>query len=481
MNILTLTDEQDLANNLFATGESLAIQALAGTGKTSTLIALADSAKEKRGIYLSFNDAIASDARSRFPTNVDCQTTHAQAIAHLKKRGFDHQRLVTTPNLHHLREFAPLPSYAVPLGPPPLVSRAVSRDQFCSMLMRLLHAFSRTPDSELGWQHVPSPRYLPLTDEGKRHFFETYRDVIEAIWSRMHDPFATLPIGHDLYLKMWTLDKSPLDADFVMLDEAQDTNDPVLDLLKSQACQIVYVGDSHQQIYDWRGAVDALKKTKCNHTSSLTGSFRFGDGIAEIANNALRALGSLLTLKGLRRGGDFVRQDGSVCDAILFRGNKSLLAKLTSLMQDGHKVAVCGGVAEWLAYCEGLDLLEANIISSHPDLFGFTSYKEYRSYVFYHPELAGVGGQLCLLREDFGSIQIRKLLSDVEKVKDPRITLSTVYKAKGLEWDSVELNKDLAGQTGLVSAAHKRLQYVAVTRAKRILQMPSEVRQSIGS
>jgi hypothetical protein len=477
---VNLTQEQEQARTLFETEQSVAIQALAGTGKTSTLVELARSAPHRRGAYLSFNDAIASEARRKFPANVNCNTTHAEAVVHLKKKGFDHQRLVTCPNLHHLKEFAPLANYSVPLDPPPYAARTVSRDQFCSILMRTLYAFAKTPAPEITWEHVPSPKYLPLNEQARKAFMAQYRPTVESIWERMCDPSDSLPIGHDLYLKMWTLDKPDLGVDFVMLDEAQDTNDPVLDLLKHQSCQVVYVGDSHQQIYDWRGAVDALKKTKCTHNSSLTGSFRFGEQIAHIANGALRALGSVINLRGLRSGPSSVLQTGAACEAVLFRGNKPLLARLAALMQQGRKVAVTGGVTEWLAYCEGLDHLEANVVSSHPELFGFRSYAEYRSYVSFHPELAGVGGQLLLLREGFGADRLRRLLVSVETIKNPEVTLSTVYKAKGLEWNSVELNEDLAGREGFITPSHKRLQYVAVTRAIHTLQMPFEVSQSIG-
>ena len=61
-------------------------------------------------------------------------------------------------------------------------------------------------------------------------------------------------MGHDGYLKLWALGRPKLAADFVLLDEAQDSNPVMLDVLSRQAAQVVYVGDRHQQIYQWRGA-----------------------------------------------------------------------------------------------------------------------------------------------------------------------------------------------------------------------------------
>ena len=52
---LTPTPEQDAIRALFSTGESLAIEAGAGTGKTATLKMLAEDAPEKRIQYVAFN------------------------------------------------------------------------------------------------------------------------------------------------------------------------------------------------------------------------------------------------------------------------------------------------------------------------------------------------------------------------------------------------------------------------------------------
>ncbi|GGN95360.1 hypothetical protein GCM10011579_095850 [Streptomyces albiflavescens] len=49
----------------------LALQASAGTGKTTTLARLAH-VTQRRGRYLAYNWAIAQDARSRFPPTVSC-------------------------------------------------------------------------------------------------------------------------------------------------------------------------------------------------------------------------------------------------------------------------------------------------------------------------------------------------------------------------------------------------------------------------
>ncbi|WP_234841934.1 UvrD-helicase domain-containing protein [Sinorhizobium meliloti] len=72
-----------------------------------------------------------------------------------------------------------------------------------------------------------------------------------------------------------------------MLDEAQDTNPVVLDILQRQRGQLIYVGDRYQQIYEWRGAVNAMESIDTDASTYLTTSFRFGDAIAELATKML--------------------------------------------------------------------------------------------------------------------------------------------------------------------------------------------------
>lgn len=81
----TPTPEQEQAVEAFKTGESLKINAYAGAGKTSTLQLLARSTPQT-GQYLAFNKKIVFDSRGKFPTSVDCATTHAMALRGLRGR-----------------------------------------------------------------------------------------------------------------------------------------------------------------------------------------------------------------------------------------------------------------------------------------------------------------------------------------------------------------------------------------------------------
>ncbi|MEV6904839.1 hypothetical protein [Amycolatopsis sp. NPDC051372] len=64
------TPEQEAAVDAFRRGDHLALQAGAGTGKTTTLTMLGAAATRRRGRYLAFNKAIAAEARRKFEVGV---------------------------------------------------------------------------------------------------------------------------------------------------------------------------------------------------------------------------------------------------------------------------------------------------------------------------------------------------------------------------------------------------------------------------
>ena len=77
---MQITDEQAHAISAFKSGaKNLIVSAYAGTGKTSTLGLISESAPGKKGAYLAFNKAIANAAGQKMPANVRASTFHALA------------------------------------------------------------------------------------------------------------------------------------------------------------------------------------------------------------------------------------------------------------------------------------------------------------------------------------------------------------------------------------------------------------------
>src|SRR6266571_2949127 len=104
------TDEQDRALELFKKRDSLKIDAYAGTGKTTTLVYLAES-RAAQGWYLAFNRSIANEAKGKFPENVKCTTNHALARRSIAEaHNYSETKLMTTANANLISEVLHLPA-----------------------------------------------------------------------------------------------------------------------------------------------------------------------------------------------------------------------------------------------------------------------------------------------------------------------------------------------------------------------------------
>jgi F-box protein 18 (helicase) len=97
-----------------------------------------------------------------------------------------------------------------------------------------------------------------------------------------------LNLPHDGYLKLYQMEKPVLRGfDLIAVDEAQDLNPCTFDIVCRQSVPVVMVGDAAQAIYSFRGSTNALTLFEADERLPLTRSFRFGRGIAQLANALL--------------------------------------------------------------------------------------------------------------------------------------------------------------------------------------------------
>lgn len=461
---MTPTPEQADAVAKFKEGGALKINAFAGTGKTTTLRLLA-TATDRRGMYLAFNKSIATDAKSRFPPNVACSTVHSiafratpSAFKHGDKMTGSMNANAVAKHLDYRDEYID----GVRLTP---------RSQghlTLETLRKFLQGGLETPDE----RHVPLLGKLETLDEERLAPIRSaaVHDAMR-LWRRMTDPRDPIPLGHDGYLKLWAMSRPTLPADFVLLDEAQDTNPVVLEMLRQQRAQIVYVGDRHQQIYEWRGAVNAMERIRTPHESHLTTSFRFGEGIAHAASRVIAKLGETRPLVGNAAVTSYLGSDAA--DAIVARTNASVISAVLREMGSGRLPHVIGGTSDLTRMLRGVEDLKRNQPSDVSEFFGFENWGE----VVEHsktPEGRSLRTFVSLVQDHGEELLIRKLNETAQDERAANVVVSTAHKAKGREWDTVSLVDDfLPPQPGqdpdappTFDPAEIRLFYVALTRAK---------------
>jgi hypothetical protein len=467
------TDEQAAALEAFLQGKSLKINAFAGSGKTSTLQLLAN-ATGLRGQYLAFNKSIVADAGAKFPDTADCSTSHSLAFR-AAPAGYkqDIGKLTNRCTAKQLVEVFDIKRHR--FGD----KYAVTPDSQGYLYLETIRRYAQSADDEIGVQHVPTLGALRAAPEDVLQEVTSFAlDGARQVWSRMLSERDPLPLGHDGYLKLWGLSRPIIAADYIMLDEAQDTNPVVLDILQRQRGQLIYVGDRYQQIYEWRGAVNAMESIDTDASTYLTTSFRFGNAVADIATKMLVKLGERQRVRG---NPGINSRIGHIAKpaAVLARTNATTISAVIEALDAGHKPHLVGDKSELMDMLRGVQALKENEPSTCPAFFGFKSWNEVVEFA-----RTDEGAHLVMfvnLVEKRSEKQLMWALNRTVDEEKADVVISTAHKSKGREWKSVRLMDDFlrSSPTDKKSdgpdPAEMRLLYVALTRAKENLEVPSTI------
>ncbi|WSQ15879.1 UvrD-helicase domain-containing protein [Streptomyces sp. NBC_01231] len=470
------TDEQTRAADAFHAGDHLALQAGAGTGKTTTLTLLARTTT-RRGRYLAYNRAIAQDATTRFPKNVLCKTAHSLAYGAV---GHRYTRRLGAPRRPAWQTGQALGiTKAIRIGERELTQRALS-----NATLRTVTGFCHTADEAITRHHVPHLRGLEDTDLHAQLAAHIVPFARKAWADLQHPDDGAVRFDHDHYLKIWALTRPRIDADFLLLDEAQDTNPVVEQIFLAQGdhAQLVMVGDSGQAIYQWRGTKDVM--TGFDGTQlALSQSFRFGPDLAAEANRWLHLADAPIRLTGTPT---VPTELGPVThpDAVLCRTNVGAMAHVMTLMAAGHQVALAGGGASLHALALAARDLKESRRTHHPELTLFPHWGDLQDYAAHDP--AGRDLQpLVNLVDTHGTDAILTAVAHLAPEQQAHVTVSTAHKAKGREWPRVLIADDFArpddsnpddhtvpqASPDPIDDAAARLAYVAVTRTRQRLDL----------
>jgi hypothetical protein len=470
------TPEQSEALRLFATGRSLAIEAGAGAGKTSTLTLLAESTP-RRGQYVAFNKAIVEEAKLKFPRSVACNTAHSLAYRNVvgpnkwigeRLRSSRRMKSIELANALGLRDEIKVEVQDGNI-------KRLSRSYLAGLAMRGVTRFCQSADPEPNASHVPYVDGIdvpPGRRENNRVVAKALEPAMRKAWADLNSREGVLPFKHDHYLKMWQLSGPKINAEFILFDEAQDANPVLVDIVKQQThAQLVWVGDSQQQIYTFTGAVNALQQVGAEQQAFLSQSFRFGPAIADVANQCLSALDAELTLTGFEPIPSRVEPLAEP-GTILCRTNATAVRNVLDAIGQGRRPYLVGGGREVRDFAKAAQKLMAGEWTDHPELACFDSWGEVVSYV----EQDEQGGDLRLLVNLIDEFGVQVILDALEGMdakgaeQAADVVVSTAHKAKGREWDTVQLADDFPAEP---TGEELRLLYVAVTRAKLVLDASS--------
>lgn len=464
---IRLTGEQDAIMSGYETGKNLVVEALAGTGKTTTLKALAAANPRRPGVYLAFNKAIVQAAEGTFPDVVTVCTAHSLAYQAVGKEYAD--RLPGNPGSSRIS--AQRMAYMMKIKAASLDSGTLNPVVLVRMAQATVANYIKSADESIQAHHIPER----VVQHHNRIAIEaTVLPIAKDIWDDLRRPTGRFYFTHDVYLKLWSLRKPMLPFDYIMFDEAQDSDPVIASIVGRQTAQTIYVGDQNQAIYGWRGAVNAMGKVKDAIRLPLTKSFRFGPAIAEAANEWLDLLGSKLRVVGHDPIDSAVGGFPGDPRAILCRTNGTALGWVLSFQGQSIPVALAPGnrsagkdierfawAAKSLMNGEGTD---------HPDLVGFTTWSELVTFVEEEEDTADLKRLVGIINR-IGVSGVIDAVRNLVPEAQARVTVSTAHKAKGLEWDSVRVADDFTppdpdDEKDQVDPADLMLAYVTVTRAK---------------
>ena len=470
------------------------------TGKTFTLKEL-EQVLTGIGQYTAFNRSLVDESKTKFK-KASCKTSHGLAFGAVGRKyahrldskrvksyqiaqalGIDDYKIQGEPypvGSHEYNDAVIAAGYTIDNPPPAgFVARPVKvlrAKYLAGQVSEAIKRFCQSADREITERTLK--RVPGIDAEGSYENSDKVKAYLlpfaRKMWADLTNTEGTLPFSHDVYVKIWQLGTGPdrpvIAADYILLDEAQDTAPVMLDVLKQQKHAIlILVGDDNQQIYEWRGAVNAMASFAGAPRRLLSQSFRFGQTVADVANSVLALLDEPtdLVMRGLE---SIPTRICAVANprCYLYRTNAGAIGRLMSAREAGKRGHLIGKVDEVVKFCEAANDLQHGRATTHPELGCFSTWKEVQEY---SKEDEGADLRLMVkLIDEFGATEIIDALKDMPSEEDADLILSTAHRSKGREWSSVRLGADFP-LPNKMEDSDRRLLYVAVTRAQEELDI----------
>lgn len=488
------TEQQLACEQAFKLNKFLTIQALSGTGKSSTLQLLAEGTNDLI-LYLAFNKAMAEEARKKMPKNVECRTLHSICYQFLP----DNLRYkLTRPEGAYVNVAFTGSEIAKKFNISNIIDNSgkvlVTRAMIGLMVKQTLSAYEFSDDENIGRQHFPRMYLHDLKKKGVKEstIVTSVISYAKKLWRARIDPKDVTMMSHDTYVKLFQLSKRDLGYDMIFGDEFQDVNPAFLDILKNakRAKKIVVVGDEFQSIYQFRGSQNMMHQTsQMGAECYLTACFRFGPAVAKVANLILNMDGKKpVELVGKGGETEVGGPSSSVVDyskpyTMIFRKNLSLLIEAMEKITQGIAVSLNVDTRDFVSMVDSVNALRKGELDKvkHETVMPYASWDEFVADAESDPDAK----RLLNLVVSGKAHSIAYTLRTYRSPKNAMVTFTTAHKCKGLEWDQVVIandfpsNYDKEGNWVGLDEAERNLLYVAHTRPRKALQWNSTVQEML--
>ena len=427
---MSLTREQQLVIDTVAQeGPQLVkVKAVAGSGKTYTLVEMIKALNPKSGRYLAYNKAIATEAQEKFAgTNIECSTIHSMAYR------------------------AVVSQYGLRVGF--FNIRDVRAQGFSYANKKAIHS---------ALENFFLSKYLDpheFLDSIEGRVSERAREVFMENLDAMSD--GNMQCSHGFYLKFFHIllangTISIPEMDMLLVDEAGDITELTLEIFKLlKAEKKIAVGDPMQNIYSFNNTINAFEALQDEGTElGLTTSFRMASNLATGIQHFIRMhLDDHFEFKGR----EYPADEPIITKAYIARNNSGLLAEMFRLMEEGK----CFHITRPISNILEVPLMLANLGNG----------KKITEYRFKDVEKLRSTWETSPTAQKFGSVQkyVMHKMSEDEEMKQAykvvmthgpmdlnhlakyattcakekcSLTLTTAHSSKGLEFSAVEIAPD---------------------------------------
>ncbi len=497
--MISWTPQQlDFYDELQNSNASILLDACAGSGKTTTLT---EGVKYLNGsiLAIAFNVRIKKTLESKIGTSATCKTLnglgHGAMLSLLGRRVKIDARKVgkivteITKTLEVEDSDGEIWSAVVKL-----VTRAKHHGIVPNGTKGLY--ISLIPDNPEEWEQLAAHYDIIFDDEILSLSRESLRVSNSLVWEGVcdFDDQVYIPITFGAPFKKF---------DNIIVDEAQDLSGIQHKMIKKSLKKdgrLIAVGDKNQAIYGWRGAmsnsISRLVESFDLKTMELTVSFRCARAIVMEAKTIVPRIeahhdapdGSVTSLES---NSSVLFQPGSV---VLCRNNSPLIRLAYRLIAKHKGVYVVGRDIGAGLKALVKQLQKRQAIGTKEQLL--SALERWRSEETEKAKAKEQWHKVSSVEDKADSLYVVVTYGNAKTVKgiieeidvlfskeSAPITLSTVHKAKGLEWDKVFfLDQHLIPSRWSCKAAEKdpqryswmleeesNIRYVAITRAKQSL------------
>ena len=399
-------------------GRIVAVNSVAGSGKSSTARALVEAYEPKNGFLFAFNRAIIEDTKKKMGKLINCSTIHSLAYKYIQPGKIEELNYQT-------------------------ITEPISYEDKATVISILDDFFRSSSDN--------------IHDFAKVQCHDDYLcDLIAQYANKMLE--GKIPATFNYMLKCLHLllvnKQIEIDFDLLILDECQDTTSVALEIFKLvNADHKIMFGDKYQNIYSFMNTMNAFEELDDLHILKLTKSFRCNPDIANIVEEFGK---SYLETGFAFKGNEDIVKTTKAEIAYITRTNSALIERMQYLLDRGQSFSLTRNVNEIFAL--PIALLNAARGSAVFDKRYKYLEKEYANYMKVRSNYRNYFEHIIMTTQDQSLENTAKVLANFankriniydvkERVANMKpnksVILTTAHAFKGLEMDTVYIEDDL--------------------------------------